>query len=261
MREENRKNRKKKQEKVQVFSQRRKIASLIGFLISIILLIIAIALSMGQEQDERIARLENSEQVNTTKIASSEISKNINEVIEKKKASKESENQTLNISENNDNNTETLKTNSNVSNNSEENSTKGEDNFVKPCEGEVIREYSMDRLVYSDTLQEWITHRGIDIKVDMYTEIKAVKKGIVKSIKNDPRYGTSIVIEHADGFKTVYSCLLATADGLEENQEVATGEVIAKAGNSGVFETLDGSHLHFEMLKNDEYVNPDLYIK
>lgn len=353
MREVNKKDSKKEQEKVEIFSQKRKALSMLGFLISIVLLTIAIFLSMKQEKADRLARIENSE-TNITKIASSDISKNINEVKEKKNANKTDgakENSTSSDSELNKETKQTssskdVKENSNeassnsgknsnkvtqnsnknstnlsdnsektniektsVENNEENNNKDGnelsnfeledddienananvnvnasvkanvvveknvdsndnagegsstDDSFIKPCDGEIIRTYSMDSLVYSDTLQEWITHRGIDIKGEMYQEVRATQSGTIKSIKNDPRYGTSIIIEHKNGFKTVYSCLLGTRDGLEENQEVKQGAVIGKIGNSGVFETADGAHLHFEMLKDDEYVNPNIYIK
>lgn len=318
MREVNKKDSKKEQEKVEIFSQKRKAMSMLGFLISIVLLTIAIFLSMKQEKADRLARIENSE-TNITKIASSDISKNINEVKEKKNANKTDDAKENNTSSDSELNKETKQTSSskttkensneassNLEENSKENNNQDEnelsnieledddienananinvnadakvsteadantakdegsstdDSFIKPCDGEIIRPYSMDSLVYSDTLQEWITHRGIDIKGEMYQEVRAAQSGTIKSIKNDPRYGTSIIIEHKNGFKTVYSCLLGTRDGLEENQEVKQGDVIGKIGNSGVFETADGAHLHFEMLKDDGYVNPNIYIK
>ena len=117
----------------------------------------------------------------------------------------------------------------------------------------------MDRLVYSETLQEWVTHRGVDIKADKLKEVKASSSGKVKSIKTDPRYGLSVTIEHSDGFETVYSCLVSTND-IEEGNDVKQGDIIGKVGNSGVFEVSDGNHLHFEILKDGEYVNPEIYV-
>ena len=45
---------------------------------------------------------------------------------------------------------------------------------------------------------------GIDIKAEKTTVVKAAEEGTVKSIKNDPRYGLTIVIEHENNFQTVY---------------------------------------------------------
>ena len=56
-----------------------------------------------------------------------------------------------------------------------------------PVEGEIIKELSKDTLVYSETLKEWITHLGIDIKAEKTSVVKAAEAGTVKSIKNDPK--------------------------------------------------------------------------
>ena len=68
--------------------------------------------------------------------------------------------------------------------------------FSIPVEGEIIKEFAKDKLVYSDTLKEWVTHAGIDIKAEKTTIVKASEAGTIKSIKNDPRYGLTVVIEH-----------------------------------------------------------------
>ena len=82
--------------------------------------------------------------------------------------------------------------------------------FSKTVDGEIVRDFAVDSLIYSETLQEWTTHTGIDIKADKTTVVKSAEAGTVKSIKNDPRYGMTIVIEHENGFKTVYYNLLTS---------------------------------------------------
>lgn len=132
--------------------------------------------------------------------------------------------------------------------------------FVKPVEGEVIREFAKDKLVYSETLGEWITHNGIDIQAEKTTVVKASSEGKVSSIKNDPRYGLSIVITHNNGFQTVYANLL-TAEFVTEGETVESGQTLGTVGTTASFEALDDSHLHFEMIKDGEYVDPNIYIK
>ena len=132
--------------------------------------------------------------------------------------------------------------------------------FKKPVEGEIIAEFAKDTLIYSNTLQEWVTHNGIDIKADKTTIVKAATDGTVKSIKNDPRYGITVVIEHVNGYTTVYSNLL-TAEFIKEDEKVAQGQTIGTVGNTATFEIADAPHLHFEILKDDEYVDPNLYLK
>ena len=132
--------------------------------------------------------------------------------------------------------------------------------FKMPVEGEIMREYAKDSLVYSATLDEWVTHNGIDIAAEKTTVVKASAEGTVKSIKNDPRYGLTIVIEHVNGFTSVYSNLL-TAEFVEEGETVKQGDTIGTVGNTATFEIADESHLHFEILKDSENLDPELYLK
>jgi len=138
--------------------------------------------------------------------------------------------------------------------------TKKEITFIKPTEGEVICEYAKDNLIYSETLKEWITHTGIDIKADKTSVIKSAADGVVKSIVNDPRYGLTVVIEHEDGYQTIYSNLL-TAEFVVEGEEITQGQTIGTAGNTASFESNMECHLHFELIKDGEYLDPTIYLK
>ena len=134
-----------------------------------------------------------------------------------------------------------------------------EPTFQSPIEGEIQKEYAKDSLVYSETLKEWTTHLGVDIKAERATVVKSSADGTVKYIKNDPRYGLTIIIEHAKGFETRYANLLTT-EFVSEGEEVKAGQTIGTIGDSAIYEIVDESHLHFEILKNSENVNPAQYI-
>ena len=133
-------------------------------------------------------------------------------------------------------------------------------NFIKPVEGEIMRGFAKDNLVYSDTLEEWVTHLGIDIKADKTTVVNAAEVGVIKSIKNDPRYGLTIVMEHGNNFETVYSNLLSS-EFVVEGEKVEKGQAIGTVGNTAPFEIADEPHLHFEILKDLEHIDPSLMIK
>ena len=124
----------------------------------------------------------------------------------------------------------------------------------------MTKEYAKDNLIYSETLEEWVTHYGIDIKADKTTVVKASAGGTIKSIKNDPRYGITVTIEHDNGYQSVYANLL-TAEFVKEGEKVEQGQTIGTVGNTATFEIADDPHLHFEILKDGEYVDPSLYIK
>ncbi len=132
--------------------------------------------------------------------------------------------------------------------------------FKMPVSGEIMKEFADNKLLYSSTLDVWTTHNGIDIAADKTTVVKAAADGTVKSIKNDPRYGITIIIEHVNGYKTVYSNLLST-EFVVEGEKVKQGQSIGTVGNSASFEVSDEAHLHFEILKNNKQLNPELYFK
>ena len=132
--------------------------------------------------------------------------------------------------------------------------------FVRPVDGEIARNFAKDTLIYSETLDEWITHLGIDIKAERTTVVKSAEKGKVIAIKNDPRYGLTVIVEHVNGFKTVYSNLLTT-EFVSEGEEIEKGQSIGTVGNSASFEICDEPHLHFEILKDDVNVDPTIYCK
>lgn len=132
--------------------------------------------------------------------------------------------------------------------------------FAYPVEGEILKSFAMENLVFSETLQEWVVHKGIDIKAPRTTVVKAAEEGTVKSIKNDPRYGLTVTIEHREGYKTIYANLLTT-EFVTEGETVTKGQSIGTVGNSAAFEIADEPHLHFEMLKDDVTVDPTLYLK
>lgn len=151
-------------------------------------------------------------------------------------------------------------TNTNAPTQTEVTETKKEITFVKPTEGEVICEFAKDNLIYSETLKEWITHTAIDIKADKTSVIKSAADGVIKSIVNDPRYGLTVVIEHDEGYETVYSNLL-TAEFVVVGEEVTQGQTIGTAGNTAAFESNMECHLHFELLKDGECLDPTIYLK
>lgn len=137
----------------------------------------------------------------------------------------------------------------------EEKTTSEETKFEAPIKGEIIKEFAKDSLVYSNTLEEWVTHNGVDIKADKTSVVKAASKGTVYAIKNDPRYGLTVIVDHGNGYKTVYANLL-TAEYVVEGEEIEQGQTIGTVGNSSSFEISDDYHLHFEVIKDGEYLNP-----
>lgn len=196
---------------------------------------------------------------------STQFGKTVNEVAQENTTGNETTNEitkyavnTTNTQTNKEN--EKKNTTTNTTKKEEKKETKVEDpTFVKPVKGEINKEFAKDKLVYSNTLGEWVTHSGIDIKADKTSVVKASAPGTVKSIKNDPRYGLTVVVEHVNGFSTVYANLL-TAEFVVVGEKVEEGQTIGTVGNTATFEISDEPHLHFEILKDNTPLDPELYI-
>lgn len=99
-------------------------------------------------------------------------------------------------------------------------------------------------------------HKGADFSCKSGTNVMATGDGVVASIENDPEgYGKMITIDHQNGFVTRYAQL--SEFKVEVGAAVNRGEVVALSGNSGMS---TAPHLHYEVINNDEHVDPVRYI-
>lgn len=193
--------------------------------------------------------------------ASTEMGKTVEEAENELNSNLETNSQNTSKVENTAENTVTQKESNTFDKKTATKTEEKEPEFQSPIESsDILREYAKDNLVYSETLKEWITHLGIDIKAEKATVVKAAADGTVKSIKNDPRYGLTIIIEHSKGYQTLYANLLTT-EFVSEGEKVKAGQTIGTVGDTAVYEIVDDTHLHFEIIKDNENVNPSEYIK
>lgn len=113
---------------------------------------------------------------------------------------------------------------------------------------------------HNATLNSYYVHTGLDFSAAAGTEVLAVEAGTVESIyKDDLLSGTEITVNHGDGLKSVYR-FVTEAEGLAVGDTVEKGEVIATVAEANGDEYKDGAHLHFEIVKNDESVDPTEYL-
>ena len=105
-------------------------------------------------------------------------------------------------------------------------------------------------------LHQMRMHTGIDIGAPSGAAIHAVDDGTVIYTGALGAYGNVVVIDHGDGISSMYahqSKILA-----RENQNVKKGDLIGRVGSTG---WSTGAHLHFEVRKNGNPVNPWNYLK
>jgi murein DD-endopeptidase MepM/ murein hydrolase activator NlpD len=98
-------------------------------------------------------------------------------------------------------------------------------------------------------------HYGIDFTAPVGTDIYSTGDGVVEQIESSQRgYGNSIIIDHGYGMKTLYAHLVRF--NVRKGQKVKRGDIIGYVGNSGLS---TAPHLHYEVLRNNEKVNPINY--
>ncbi len=122
---------------------------------------------------------------------------------------------------------------------------------------DILKEYSMDRLVFSETLGDYRVHSGIDISAAAGSDVVSFAKGIVASITNDYFYGTTIEITHDNGLSSYYMNLDPTlAENISVGCEVEAGQKLGTIGTSARAEAKDEPHLHFELRVDGKLIDP-----
>ena len=130
---------------------------------------------------------------------------------------------------------------------------------VSPLDGQVVTAFSVDQLVYNETLGDWRTHDGVDISASAGTAVLAACAGTVAGVEDDPLMGTTVTISHADGYQTVYASL-QEHPSVEIGDSVSAGQAIGAVGDTAAAEAAQGPHLHFSVTRDGDVVNPDDFL-
>ncbi|HEV8197931.1 MAG TPA: M23 family metallopeptidase [Gemmatimonadales bacterium] len=106
----------------------------------------------------------------------------------------------------------------------------------------------------ADTAQE--DHPGIDIAVPVGSIVRASGGGIVLQTGEQAQYGRFVLLEHPDGYQSMYGHLSRVI--AVQGARVNAGEVIARSGNTG---RSSAPHLHFEIRLNGVSIDPGTMVK
>lgn len=137
----------------------------------------------------------------------------------------------------------------------------GKLSFLWPVTGEVIKDYAPDRLVYSETLDDWRVHNGIDIAARQGTRVLSCANGTVTKVEDaGDGYGTVVTIDHGAGVETVYANL-AGVPAVNVGDSVTAGSVIGSVGATAAYESAQEAHLHLSVTVNGETADPMDYLK
>ena len=127
--------------------------------------------------------------------------------------------------------------------------------FDWPIKGDICSAYSVDRLQYDRTMQDWRTHNAIDIEAELGEKVLAAGDGIVERVYTDQMYGVTVVLYHGAGLRSIY-CNLAGTPTVQAGDTVSLGQVIGAVGDTADAENGDVNHLHFAMTLDETRVDP-----
>ena len=126
--------------------------------------------------------------------------------------------------------------------------------WVWPLEGEIVGQYSPDNPVWSRTLEQWQVHPALDISGAPGEAVYACRDGIVADAWSDRLWGNVIVLEHEDGYSSVYAGL-NTLKLVSVGDAVTAGQIISAVGDSAACEAEKAWHIHFELKQDGEPVD------
>lgn len=124
--------------------------------------------------------------------------------------------------------------------------------FIMPYQNYLSSSYGIRTISATGTRD---FHPAWDIPGKYGSDIAASDAGVVSSISYTSGYGLHVIIDHENGYETVYAHLSEAL--VDEGQRVAQGEIIAKMGASG---NVTGVHVHFEIRKDGVSVDPEEFL-
>lgn len=125
--------------------------------------------------------------------------------------------------------------------------------FALPVDGEVALSFSGDELLYQNTLADWRTHNGVDIKGAADQAVTAAASGTVTRVFEDALWGT--VVEQTSGNLLLRYAGLHKDVAVKEGDTLALGQTLGRLAGVPA-EAADGLHLHFEVLDSGVYKDP-----
>ena len=121
-----------------------------------------------------------------------------------------------------------------------------------PCASRRIAEHFGERV--NPKLGTVTVNLGVDISAPKHSEVRSVADGEVSLVYWMPSFGTIVIIDHQDGYRTVYANLAEST--VREGQRVRAQQII---GNSDISATA-GEVVHFEIWKGRNKQNPEIWL-
>lgn len=120
--------------------------------------------------------------------------------------------------------------------------------------------YAPDRLIYQQTLGEYAVHGGVDYLGQEGGVVRAVENGTVTRVWDDALVGRCVEISHRGGYFSLYASL-GEEEVVQVDEAVSAGRSSARWERPPAQECGEGPHLHFELRRLREALDPQKYLK
>jgi murein DD-endopeptidase MepM/ murein hydrolase activator NlpD len=129
--------------------------------------------------------------------------------------------------------------------------------FSLPVSGKLSAVHDSELQVFSQTMNDYRVHLGIDILAEESAPVYAVADGTVMQIWEDVRMGQCIAVKHTGNAVSIYKNVSSEfPTGIIEGAKVKAGQQIATVGATAMVEVAEEPHLHFEMTVGGLAVDP-----
>lgn len=134
--------------------------------------------------------------------------------------------------------------------------------FTLPVSGLLMKAHDASTQVFSNTMQDYRVHLGVDIATEMGATVVAAADGTVMQVWEDVKMGHCVAVKHGGDACTIYKNLAETLpDTVKEGAEIKAGETLGYVGESAMVEIAEEPHLHFEMTVGGLAVDPLEYFE
>lgn len=128
-----------------------------------------------------------------------------------------------------------------------------------PINGEIVKDYCVDKLVYFPTLKVYKANPSIFIRGKEGDSVKSASKGIVKKVGKDVELGEFIEVDIGSNYTLLYGQLKDIT--ASKGDILSEGQAIAKIASPSSYYTEEGTHLYFQVKENNEEINPLVFLK
>lgn len=134
-----------------------------------------------------------------------------------------------------------------------------ETGLLWPVNGNILMEYSADKVVYFKTLAQYRTNPALVIAAKKGTEVKASADGVVTGISTSEETGRTVTMDIGDDFSVIYGQL--TDITVQKGDSVSEGQVLGKIAAPTKYYSVEGANLYYQIKEKGETVNPMVLLR